>query len=260
MDIFGYFSTCIEHVHYQGDKRFYKLKGVDISVPSVSSIIGATCSSDEAVSLIKAKKNWDKQFSNGEKKLTWDENSRIARDRGTECHEKLELFFREQKETYLTGDCEDEKWKMYNKTLERLYRERKRDKLIASEFFVCHSQYAGRGDLYIQDMVGSKILVDLKTSGREQSKFVYKKNKDGKTQKQYSPWFLKAIIQLSAYSMAIEEKGEIPDNLAIWLVTPTEFTTFTLKEEDLLFAREEWLRRLTKYWSTLTEVIGSEVA
>jgi hypothetical protein len=108
-------------------------------------------------------------------------------------------------------------------------------------------------------MVGSKILVDLKTSGREQSKFVYKK-KDGKCQKQYSPWFSKAIIQLSAYSMAIEEKGESPDGLAIWLVTPGEFTTFTLKEEDLLFAREEWLRRLTKYWSSLTEVIGSEVA
>lgn len=246
----------------EGDdgNRYYICRSGDnpdriLSLPSVSTVLKVGATREDASGLAQAKKKWDKEFTEGKKELSWEVNSEVARNRGTVIHEKVEAFFRgggtkECKHFLTHEDSKDPQWENYNKSLDLLFNRSTGLNLIRSEFFVCTDRFAGRADLYIRNLRKKKVLVDLKTSGRSQSKFSWSKDSEtGKAKKGYSPWFLRSASQLIAYSLALQEAGETPDDLSIWLLTPKGFDTFSILPREYKVALANWNRRLNLFWN-----------
>jgi hypothetical protein len=256
-DVFSSFTGRLVEVESRDGERFYRCRissdfnSSSVLVPSVSTVIKGGMTKEDAASLATAKKKWDKDYEDGKKEISWDDNSSQARDRGTLIHKLIENFFLQGETSFLGEGIKD--WQKYNEAIAKLYSDKNNQQLIASEFFVCNLSllsplgYAGRADLYVKNKRGKKTLVDVKTSGHAKSKWQWRKE-NGKSVKSVSYWYMNAITQISAYSLALESQGEEPDELSIWLLTPEGFMTFTLDSYDRKMARESWNGKLIKYW------------
>lgn len=229
----SHFLDCNENLtgvktQEDGTRHYHYLNssGEELALGSVTTILQGSASQADAISLVNAKKKWDKQYEKGKKELSWDEHCENARNRGTTIHSITENILK--KNPYEHLEIPDS----FEESIQQIKLKAMGCKLLASEFFVynknSNTPYGGRADLYVK-MYGLKYLIDIKTSASPKELYQWNYNRETKKRRKgMASWYERAIIQLTAYQLAMESWEESPDAIGIWLITPEGLDQYTI--------------------------------
>lgn len=215
---------------------------------SVTTIIAGSCTQQDAISLANAKKKWNTQYSKGKVEIDWEEYCQQARDNGSNIHKLIECYFKGEQNDKNFDDIPSK----FKGIVPLIKNKIQSSSLIASEFFVYNPDslvpYAGRADLYVKHY-GQKYLVDIKTSNNPKTMYQWSYNKETKKRsKEYASWYEKAVLQLTAYELAMEAHEEYPEALGIWVIHPEGLDSYTIdipKKERIAM----WEKRQEMYLS-----------